>query len=72
VVKADKSFDNKKYRKSMAQYKEVLALVSKSGLPKGERDKLKKHSKQRIYELESIMAGLSQEELDELEEIEDK
>jgi len=72
VAKADKSFDNKKYRKSMTQYKEVLALVSKSGLPKGERDKLKKHSKKRIYQLESLMAGLSQEELDELEKIEDK
>ena len=72
VAKADKSFDNKKYRKSMAQYKEVLALVSKSGLPKMERDKLKKHSKGRIYELESLMAGLSEEELYELEKVEDE
>jgi hypothetical protein len=72
TAKADQLFDDKDYRKSMAQYKEVLALVSKSGLPKGERDKLKKHSKKRIYELESLMAGLSEEELDELEKVEEK
>ena len=72
TAKADQLFDDKDYRKSMSQYKEVLALVSKSGLPKGERDKLKKHSKKRIYELESLMAGLSEEELDELEKVEEK
>ena len=72
TARADQLFTHKDYRKSMTQYKQVLALVSKSGLSKGERDKLKKHSKKRIYELESLMAGLSEEELDKLEKVEEK
>ena len=67
VNKADISLGKKKYRKAMTQYKAVMVLVSKSGLSKLERDKLKKHPKRKIYDLETLMAGLSEEQLDELE-----
>ena len=70
LTKADKSFAKKKYRKAMTQYKSVMTIVSKSGLAKSERDKLKKPAKRKIYELETIMAGLSDEEIDKLGEVE--
>jgi len=47
-------------------------LVSKSGLLKAERDKLKKRPKRKIYDLETLMAGLSEEEIDALEFNEEK
>jgi len=64
---ADQLLDKKKYRQAMSGYKEAMSLVSKSGLPKTERDKLKKRPKRKIYDLETVMAGLTEEELDALE-----
>jgi len=72
VADAHRLFDNKNYRESMAKYKEIMVMISESGLPKSERDALKKHPKKRIYELESLMAELSEEELNEMDKVEGK
>ncbi|MBL4656906.1 MAG: carboxypeptidase regulatory-like domain-containing protein [Flavobacteriales bacterium] len=65
--RADKSFERKKYRKAKGEYRKVMTLIAKSGLKKSERDKLKKYPKRKIYDLETLTAGLSDEEIDSLE-----
>lgn len=67
LANGDVAFEAKNYREAMSQYKTAMVLVSKSKLKKSERDKLKKYPKRKIYDLETIMAGITDEELDKLE-----
>jgi len=72
VAIADESYAQRKYRNATAEYREVMTMIAKSGLKKSERDRLKKYPKRKMYDIETITAGLTDEEIDDLERIDEE